>query len=178
MDTVTDEVKLRNAGRIPYTTLQVSSIRDPSMVMLIFPLLGCCWSFLWRICFNRCGPHGHQDTYSSCAHSRWLFPTTLPRMPYWCRYSRLEIHQDYIHRWSSRVGPATEYSVFERGPFSRSWCNFGHWCFMVSYVDRHILCQILLFGPVQTFDKTALEDHLYLLLDCRGAHGAHVAVHG
>lgn len=70
MDTVTDEVKLRNAGRIPYSTLQVSSIKDPSGVILIFPLLGCCWGFLWRLCFNRRGPHGHQDTYSSSTHSR------------------------------------------------------------------------------------------------------------
>lgn len=37
MDTVTDEVKLRNAGRIPYSTLQVSRIKGPSGVMLIFP---------------------------------------------------------------------------------------------------------------------------------------------
>lgn len=49
---------------------------------------------------------------------------------------------------------------------------------MVSYVVRYFLRQILLFGPLQTSDKTALEEHLYLLLDCRGAHGAHVAVHG
>lgn len=32
MSTVTDEVKLRNAGRIPYSTLQVSRIKGPTGV--------------------------------------------------------------------------------------------------------------------------------------------------
>lgn len=146
--------------------------------MLIFPPVGCCWSFLWRRCFNRRSSHGHQVTYSSCTHSRWLLPATLTRMSYRCRYTRLAFHQDYIHRWGSRAGSATQYSVFQRGLDGRSSCDFGHWCFMVSHVDCHLLCQIFFFGSFQTSDKTALEDDHFLLLDCCGAHWAHVAVHG